>query len=320
MTIAWVVGSGGLLGSALCRALRRGGTELFSPARRFSWASEAELAPQIATAVQAFAARATAAGRWEIYWAAGVGTMSSTETALEAESQILAALLRAVESAPLLMTTHGALAFSSSAGAIYAGSPDCIITENTPPAPTTAYARAKLKQEDLVRSFAHANDNVSALLARLSTLYGPGQSLGKQQGLLTHIACCTLKNLPVQIYVPFDTIRDYIAADDAAAAMISALRAAAETPRVQTKIIASEQPVTIAEIIATFKRVARRSPRVITSASKLSGIYPRRVCFHSTVAQVNGCSLPRTSLLIGIAKVMATERAALMQGWRTEAE
>lgn len=319
MTVAWVVGSGGLLGSALCRALRCGGTELFSPVGRFSWAREAELAPQVASAVQAFAARAAAAGRWEIYWAAGVGTMGSSETVLEAETQILSALLRLVESTPLLMVTHGALAFSSSAGTIYAGSPDYIITENTAPAPTTAYARAKLKQEDMVRSFAHANANVSALLARLSTLYGPGQSLGKQQGLLTNIARLTLKNLPVQIYVPFDTIRDYIASDDAAAAMVAALRAAAETPRVHTKIIASEQPATIAEIIATFKRVARRTPRVITSANQLSGSYPRRVRFQSTAVPVNA-SLPRTSLLIGIAQVMAAERAALMRGWRTEAE
>lgn len=319
MTVAWVVGSGGLLGSALCRVLRCGETELFSPAGRFSWASEAELAPQIATAVEAFAARAAVAGRWEIYWAAGVGTMSSVESALDGETRILSALLRKVEFDSLLRGTPGRFAFASSAGAIYAGSPDYIITENAAPAPTTAYARAKLKQECMVRSFAQANERVSALIARLSTLYGPGQSLGKQQGLLTHIARCTLQNMPVRIFVPFDTIRDYIAADDAAAAMISALRAETATARVQTRIIASEQPVTIAEIIATFKKVARRVPRVVTSASKLSGIYPRRVCFQSTADPAN-TSLPRTSLLIGIAQVMASERAAMMRGWRTEAE
>jgi UDP-glucose 4-epimerase len=245
--------------------------------------------------------------------------MSSSETALEAETQSLSALLRFVESTPLLMGTHGSLAFSSSAGTIYAGSPDYIVTENTAPAPTTAYARAKLKQEDMVRSFAYANDRVSALIARLSTLYGPGQSLGKQQGLLTHIARCTLQNIPVRIFVPFDTIRDYIASDDAAAAMVAALRAATQLPRVHTKIIASEQPATIAEIIATFRRVARRAPRVITSANKLSGSYPRRVRFQSTAVPITA-SLPRTSLLIGIAQVMATERAALMRGRRIESE
>ena len=57
MTVAWVLGSTGLLGSALCRALRCRETALFSPAERFRWGSEPELALQMAAAVGAFAAR-----------------------------------------------------------------------------------------------------------------------------------------------------------------------------------------------------------------------------------------------------------------------
>jgi UDP-glucose 4-epimerase len=121
-----------------------------------------------------------------------------------------------------------------------------------------------------------------------------------------------LKSLPVHIYVPFDTIRDYLAADDAAAAMIATLRAADGLPRVRTKIIASERPVTIAEIIALFRKVGRRAPRVITSASPLSSAYPRRLRFRSTVPPV-GASLPTTSLLVGIARLMAAEQAALVR-------
>ena len=312
MTVAWVLGSTGLLGSALCRALRCRETALFSPAERFRWGSEPELALQMGAAVRAFAARVAAAERWEIYWAAGVGTMSSSEADVALETRVLALLLGLVESEPRLIAMPGALAFASSAGALHAGSPDTIISENTAPAPTTAYAREKLRQEDLVRSFVRAHSRMGALLARLSTLYGPGQALEKQQGLLAHIARCMLRNQPVRIYVPFDTIRDYIASDDAAAAMVAALRAAGEHPHVLTRIIASEQPTTIAEIIATFKRIARRAPRIITSSSRLSGIYPRRVRFRSAAVQGNA-PLPRTSLLIGIARVLATERAALVR-------
>ena len=312
MTVAWVLGSNGLLGSALCRALRRQGTALFSPGERFRWRNEPELAPQIGAAVQAFAARVDPAKRWEIYWAAGVGTMSSSEGDLAPETRALSLLLGLIESEPRLIGTPGAVAFASSAGAIYAGSPANVISENTPPAPTTAYAREKLRQENLVRSFASANSRMAALLARLSTLYGPGQGLEKQQGLLAHIAHCVLRNQPVRIYVCFDTIRDYIASDDAAAAMIAALRAASEHPHVFTRIIASEQPTTIAEIIATFKRIARRAPRIITSTSRLSGIYPRCVRFRSAAVEGNA-TLPRTSLLIGIAHVMAAERAAVVR-------
>jgi UDP-glucose 4-epimerase len=310
VTISWVVGSGGLLGSALCRALRREEGGLFAPEAPFNWVSEADLAAQFAAAAGAFAALAGAAGRWEIYWAAGVGTMGSPADVLDAETGILRRLLRLVESDPLLRATPGSFAFASSAGAVYAGSPDYTVTEASAPAPTTAYGRAKLGQEDLVRALAQSNERTAVLVARLSTLYGAGQSRGKAQGLLTHIARCMLKSLPVHIYVPFDTIRDYLAADDAAAAMIAALRADAGIPRVRTKIIASEKPVTIAEIIALFRKVGRRAPRVITSASPLSGAYPRRLRFRSTVPPYRA-SLPKTSLLVGIARVMAAEQAAL---------
>jgi UDP-glucose 4-epimerase len=312
LTIAWIVGSRGVLGSALGRTLRRDGTGLFSPAERFRWSSESELAIQFAATVQAFAAHAWAAGRWEIYWAAGVGTMSSSDAVLEPETRALSALLRSLESDPRLMTTPGTLAFSSSAGAIYAGSPEYIISEHTSPAPTTAYAREKLKQEDLVRSFACANNRMSALLARLSTIYGPGHSAGKQQGLLAHVARCIVKNQPVHIYVPLDTMRDYVFSDDAAAAMIAASRAIGPSPRVLMKIIASGQPTTIADIVATFRRIARRSPRVITSVNRLSSIYPRCVRFQSTAGPEHPLR-PRTSLLVGIAQVMAAERAAFVR-------
>lgn len=201
---------------------------------------------------------------------------------------------------------------ASSAGAIYAGSPDCLISENTAPAANTAYGREKLRQEDLVRSFADAHGGRAALLARFSTLYGPGQSTGKQQGLIAHIARCILRNRPIQIYVPLDTIRDYINADDAAAGMVAGLRTTSQGPRVLTKIIASEKPTTIAEIISIFKRIARRAPRIITSAGKLTGIYPRTMQFRSVVPPSRP-NAQATSLFVGIAQVMAAERGAFVR-------
>ncbi len=309
MTIAWVLGSRGLLGSALCRSLHRNGTELFSPAAHFRWGSEAELATQVVAAVRAFADRASAAGPWEIYWAAGVGTMTSAENELAPETHMLSLLLRSVESESRLTAIPGGFAFASSAGAIYAGSSAYNITEDTTDAPTTAYAREKLRQEGLVRSFALANRRTTALLARFSTLYGPGQSFGKKQGLVAHIARCILRNQAIQIYVPLDTIRDYIVADDAAAAMGTALRSTSEKPRVLIKIIAAERPTTIAEIISVFRKITRRPPRIVTRTSKLSSFYSRRMLFRSVVLQ--GCAqAPKTSLLVGISQVITAERSA----------
>lgn len=312
MTAVWIIGSSGLLGSALQRALERRGARLFSPAERFCWDNETELSTQLGVAVKAFATFVGSGNEWQIYWAAGVGTMSSTEAELATETRTLSTVLRLIESESDLIMAEGGFAFASSAGAIYAGIKDGIITENTPVAPTTAYAKEKLKQENLVSTFALNNNKVTTLLARISTLYGPGQANGKRQGLLAHIARCILRNESVHIYVPFDTIRDYIAVDDAAFAIVAASRVLTGKPGVFTKIIASEKPTTIAEIISIFKRIARRSPRIVSSASKLSSLYTRRIQFQSTTVPINE-QLSKTSLLVGIAQVMAAERSAFTQ-------
>lgn len=315
MTIAWVIGGNGLLGSSLLRVLRRTGINLFTPAEPFRWDNEPELTRQLKAAVKYFASFVSTEMSWEIYWAAGMGTMSSTEHELAVETKVLTTLLNLVESEPKLIEAKGCFVFASSAGAIYAGRTDESINENTPAAPTTPYAHAKLRQESLISAVSSANSRITALIARISTLYGPGQAAGKQQGLITQIARRILRNQPIQIYVPLDTIRDYISADDAAAVMVATLRLINGKAGVFTKIIASEQPTTIAEIVSIYKRIARRTPRIFTSANKLSGIYSRRIQFHS-IAILPNEQIPRTSLLIGISQVMAAERSAYAQSQR----
>jgi UDP-glucose 4-epimerase len=207
-----------------------------------------------------------------------------------------------------ITTVRGCFVLASSAGAIYAGSRAETIDESTPVAPTTAYARAKLTQESLVAHFASRQLKVAALLARISTLYGLGQSAGKQQGFISMVARRMLRKQPVHVYVPFDTVRDYIIADDAAALVIATASSLAAAEGVFTRIIASEHPTTIAEIVATFKRIVRRAPGIIMSANPLSSLYARRIQFRSHwTAKI---PIPRrTSLHVGVSRVIAHERA-----------
>lgn len=307
MTVAWVVGCNGLLGSALSSALCCKETILFKHTERFCWGNEPILHDQLESAVEAFATYLQGNSEWHIYWAAGVGSMGSTQSELDVETRALSALIKFIESQTKLITAKGSCVFASSAGAIYAGSTDDIINEHTPIAPTTVYAHEKLKQENLISEFANNNGNVTALLARISTLYGAGSANSKRRGLITEIARRIARNQPMQIYVPFDTLRDYIIAQDAAVIIISTTNLVSGKSGVFMKIIASEQSVTIAEIISTFKRVARRPPRIVTSASKLSGIYSRRIQYRSHFVSIKGpvCS---TSLLVGISQVMSAER------------
>ncbi|MDQ0042401.1 NAD-dependent epimerase/dehydratase family protein [Variovorax boronicumulans] len=310
MTLAWVLGARGLLGSAFCRALSREGVTQFAPTEAFQWADESKLSAQIQAAVHEFSASASGgAMRWEIYWAAGVGTMGSSAESLAPETRALILLLELLQADSRLMAMPGTLVFSSSAGAIYAACMDEVITEQSLPAPNTAYAREKLSQEELLRAFCAANSRMTMLLARISTLYGAGQATGKAQGLLTHIARSIVRGKPIGIYVPIDTIRDYISVDDAASEIISTLRELNSAPGALVKIIASERPTTIAEIISIFKRIARKSPRITTGASKTSGLYSRRVQFRSIVSRKGRIAKVR-SLTVGIAQLLSAERFA----------
>lgn len=311
MTIAWVLGKHGLLGSALSHTLHASGTVLFAPGEQLHWMDNSAIRQQIRSAVKDFAQRADAHSRWEIYWAAGIGTMSSAAAALEPETHALSELLDALSSQSNLDLSAGALAFASSAGAIYAGSAEEIISESTPPAPTTPYALEKLKQEELLRSFAATTSIGRLCIARFSTLYGIGQGMGKKQGLLTHLARSMIRRKPIQIFVPYDTVRDYITADDAAAEMAATLRMRG-LPQVATKIVASEQAVSIAQIVSIFKRVMRQTPRVATSASPASALYTRCIKFKSTLPVAS--QRDRTSLVVGIAQLIAAERRLFAKG------
>ena len=229
--------------------------------------------------------------------------MGSDAAAFGPETLGLETLLDALEHSGL-DHARGRLSLASSAGAIYAGSMVPVIDELTADSPTTPYAHAKLAHERLTRDYS-SRCSVPALIGRISTLYGIGQTSEKQQGLLTHISRCLIRNKPVHIFVPLDTIRDYVSADDAAALTIQALEALAG-PVALMKIIASERPATISEILSIFKRLARRPPRIVTSGTLISSVYKRRIQFRSVVPPSR--THEPLNLLLGISQILAAER------------
>jgi UDP-glucose 4-epimerase len=266
-----------------------------------------DLTTDLKLAVESFGSQLRSGDDWQIFWAAGVGAMSSTDRELEPETFALSELLKLLAADARLATWPGRFVLASSAGAIYAGSRAETIDENTPIAPTTPYARAKLAQESLLTDFTATQRNVVALIARISTLYGLGQSTGKQQGFISMVARRILRKQPIHVYVPFDTVRDYIIADDAAALMVATARSLPASEGAFTRIIASEHPTTIAEIVATFKRIVRRAPGIIISANPMSSLYTRRIQFRSRWTASSSATC-RTSLHVGVSRVIAHER------------
>jgi UDP-glucose 4-epimerase len=307
-TVCWILGRGGLLGRSLTRATQDAGILEYVPQERFRWHEASACAEQLQSAFDSFV-RASAGKHWQIIWAAGTGTMGSTEVDLAKETGVLATLIGLIGKEGSLTGRAGTVVYASSAGAIYSGCSDAIITEASLPHPENAYGNAKLAEEEMLKALIMQRPQISLLLARITNLYGPAQAYGKRQGLISHIARSILKRAPINIFVPFDTMRDYIPANDAAEMMIETAKTL-QNGDILTKIVASEEPTTIAKIIGTFTAITRMPPRVITSASALSTSYPHRMCFRSVVGFR---AEKKTPLLVGIAQVLAAERQALMQ-------
>ena len=310
MKLIWVLGKGGLLGSAIYDSLMREEQIIYSPKGKFNWTDESSILVQIEKSVDEFANSLTDGQNWHIYWVAGVGTMHSTVPELLLETKIITRLTQLILSNKILNSVKGCFNFASSAGAVYAGSTELILNETTPLSPMNAYGFEKVKQEELLMAFGRENPEIGIIISRLSTLYGPGQAYGKGQGLIAEIARRILKNQHASIYVPFDTIRDYIYSFDAAKAMIESSNVLSDELGQTIKIIASERPTTIAEIISLFKNISKRTPRIILSDSYKKNAYNRKVILKS-IHQPLKFNFAKTSLLIGISNVYSFEKQNL---------
>ena len=238
---------------------------------------------------------------WSIAWCAGAGVVSSTAGALGVETgyfrTLLAGLGRVMGNSP------GALLLASSAGGVYGGNPRLPLSEGCECIPISAYGRAKLDQEALLAAWASGRANLSILTARISNLYGIGQNAGKAQGLIGHISRSLLHHTPIHLYVPLDTIRDYLFASDCAAHLVLCLhRLVLERGQRVTKIIAAEETVTVATLLGEFARIGKRHPKVICSPDHASLLQPANLKFKSRV----WTDMPppgRTPLRVGIQRL-----------------
>jgi UDP-glucose 4-epimerase len=226
------------------------------------------LAEQLSQAVATFARTVREEGNaWALLWCAGTGVVSSSAVVLEPEWSAWTRLLD-------LLGRHlagpsgdipGSIFLASSAGGVYGGSLGRLLTEYTPPRPVSDYGAHKLRMEETLRNWADAFPNLSCLIGRISSLYGPGQDLHKAQGIIAHLSRCLIYRQPVNIYVSLDTRRDYLFADDCAHQIAASLvRLMTERPRVMLKIFASEELTSLARIVGIFFRMAKHRALIIS--------------------------------------------------------
>ncbi len=274
--LTWIVGAGGLLGRHVSAALQGRGEQF--AAQRVPWAQPEQAHAILRADANRLVQQAKESGRpWRVLWCAGVGVTGATDESLNSEIEALGAALDELRPA-----TPGAFFLASSVGGVYAGNPSPPYSEHSEPMPLAPYGRAKLRAERLVADWATAGGH-SALMGRISNLYGPGQNLEKPQGLVSQLCANHVRRLPSSIWVNLDTIRDYIYVNDAADFILDAMDRLAADPGVVVKIVSRGQPMSISAVLGEIKRVFGRRVDVLIGSSPSSKFQVRDLSVLSQV-------------------------------------
>ena len=249
--ITWTIGAGGLIGGAIARRLAQEPYSITFAGPAIPWDDTSAAIELLNESAKAFA-EAAADRPWAIIWAAGVATVSTEPAKVESELTTLTALVEALRTNP--PKGKGVFFLVSSAGGVYAGSTGSPFSADTPIKPLSAYGELKAKQEQVAKS--ELDGVCPVIIGRFSNVYGPGQNLGKLQGLISQLAMATATRQPINIFVSLDTIRDYIFVDDAADQVAYWITRAASGSNI--KLIASGEPVALSQLIRTMQSVTKR--------------------------------------------------------------
>jgi UDP-glucose 4-epimerase len=306
--VAWVVGAGGLVGRHVAAALERSGHEVLTS--RVPWDDELAASRVLAAETRRF--EAVRAGRpWVLAWCAGAGVVATGEEALAAEARVFTAACDTLVEG-LGVEEAGVVFLASSAGGLYAGSEHPPFGEDTEPRPLVAYGRVKLAMEQHLAERV-AGTGVRVVVGRLANVYGPGQRLGKPQGLLSQLCLADATGSPLPVFVSTDTIRDYVHAADVGAMVRRSVELARGEPAgsVTVKVLASGAPVTVGHLIGEARRVFHRPLRTIPVAGGRGQVLDLRM--RSTHwPEVD--ALATTTLAAGLADTAADVRARVVSG------
>lgn len=317
--LTWVIGRGGLLGQNVERALSEpadrpgSGGHMWHPFEPIQWSAPSAGAVELRQRVGEFL-HIAGDRPWCVVWCAGVGVTGASADSLQLELGALRETLDALAAAP--RGRDGAFFYASSAGGVYAGVGAPPYDEFSPVRPLAPYGQAKLEAEELVAEWSR-NSGTPSMIGRIANLYGPGQNLGKAQGLISQICRSHLTGQPLSIYVSLDTLRDYLFAPDCAALILAGLlrlrREQPAQPGVTTKILSSQQAITIGAVLGEMRRIFKSSPRIVLGASAASAVQAKDLSLRSRVwPEIDRRSL--TPFPVGVAKTAADLLRRLQAG------
>jgi len=299
--ISWVIGRGGLLGSSVERRLSTVGST-WSPSQPLQWATHEVYSETLLVAMDEFFEQ-IGNDEWSVLWCAGIGVVSSTEEVLNEEVAKIHVLLESLATFDRLVLRRGVLFYSSSAGGVYAGSASPPFDEFRATCPLSPYGEQKLNCEKLFAQFAKLS-GARVGIGRIANLYGPGQNRDKSQGIVTTICKAMLLHRPIDIYVPLDTIRNYIYGDDAATIItLFVLRlSGVDSGTTMTKVVASDRNSSISYLLHECNYIFGRRPRIVLSRGAIGAKHARDLRLQSKVwPEIDRFTF--TSPAVGISRV-----------------
>lgn len=263
--IVWVIGRGGFIGSAVSRKLLQKGIFQIETDYPLQWPttkSPHDLDRYVNSLDASIASINTNFSRdgLSIIWCAGRSFPHSSNETVEIDQLVLELFLQRIRLTYKGNDVH--FVFASSAGGLYSTECDAPFGATSPIAPITAYGTMKLKSETAVLRFADETGGRPSI-CRISNVYGPGQNLSKSQGLMAKLAISSVTKVPVNIFVPLSTTRNYIYIDDAAEQIINIV--STTTHGKTLEIISSPDNLAISRVISECKRVFPRAPIVTFS-------------------------------------------------------
>lgn len=301
--INWVIGRNGLLGSSVYKELQLNGSN-WQPSVGIKWAAndDAESITRMRESINDATLEFALAQKgmsWNIYWCAGIGVVNSSKEKLHIEVLAVEQLLLALTNSKISIDLNGKVFFASSAGAVYAGSEKPPFTESSTPVAISDYGRQKLKVEDLFTSFGES-EKIKVIIGRIGNLYGTKQNQLKQQGLISTLVQNSLLNRFTNIYVPLDTIRNYVYAVDAARSIVSNVAESMEPFHLVN--ICSDTNHSLSSVLKTAQDVSRRKILYFQSSSDATSLQPTDLRL-STERIPTQWPYTNTSLAVGINNV-----------------
>jgi len=191
----------------------------------------------------------------------------------------------------------------ASSSSVYGQAETYPTTEDVTPAPYSPYGVTKLAGEHLVHLY-RANDGLDTVAFRFFTVYGPGQ---RPDMAFTRFLRAVAQREPIRVFGTGEQIRDFTYVGDIVTALVGAVDAAGELPRVMN--LSGGSSVSVNEVLGVIGDITGETVDVRYETAVRGDVF--RTGGSSALARAALGWEPRTSLEEGIANQWAWVRSQL---------